>query len=133
MQIEYDDELNEHYLKFLDIDDRLKKSRFLKRMLEAGNTVVTMTIMEDEKKATQSQVNLYKAFLILLKDYTGYSMGEIKDSICSHMKISKEDIANYNKQEFSEFLDRMFMFCSENVGIEVQMIDGKLTNMTEKV
>ena len=133
MKIEYDDELNEHYLKFLDSDDRGKKSRFLKRILEAGQDMVTMSIQENGKKPTRSQVNLYRAFTILLADYTGYSVSDIKASIFNELGINRDDIMEYNRDQFSEFIERLFQYCSNNVGIEVQIIDGKLTNMNEKV
>ncbi len=132
MKIDYDEDMNEYFLRFLDEDDRNKKSRFLKRVIESGQSVVLMSIQEDSKKPTRSQINLYKAFLIILREYTGHSQSEIKESIFSELGFPESDIYNYNREEFSEFIERLFIYCSQNVGLVLEMIDGKLTNMNQK-
>lgn len=126
MSIEFDEQNSEYYLKFLDIDDRAKKSRFLKRLHQANISVVTMTIEENENAPTPSQRGMYKAFLILLADYTGYSQDEIKQDIYRELTLSKEAIENFSKAEYSAFIERMFLFCSENIGIVVEMVGNKL-------
>ena len=127
MKVDYDEDFDEYFLKFLDIDDRAKKSRFLKNLLKNNVTTVTMTISENSDKATPSQVGLYNAFVILLKDYTGYDQDEVKDLIYKNLDVSKEEIQRYNRKEFSEFIDKLYRMCSEQIGIQVEMIDNKLT------
>ena len=132
MQIDFDETQNEYYLKFLDIDDRAKKSRFLKRLREAGHNTVTMTIDEIGDSPTDSQKGMFKAFLILLQNYTGHDKDEILDSIYRELGLSKEDIDNFTKNEYSAFIERLFYYCSYNVGIEVQLVNDKLTIMKNK-
>lgn len=129
MQIAFDDEMNEYYLKFLDIDDRAKKSRALKAMYKANVSIVTMTLEADETEPTKGQKGMFDAFLILLEDYTGSTRGEVRESIFSELEIGKEDIAKFNRKEYSAFIERLFYYCSHNVGIEVELVNNKLTIM----
>lgn len=127
MSIKYDEENNEFYLAFLDEDDRKKKSRYLKRLLESKTSVVTMTILEDSDSATKSQHGMYDAFLYLLKEYTGDDLSDVKSTIYSFLQISEEEINRYDKKQFSDFIERLFQMCAENIGIVVeQNQEGKL-------
>jgi len=132
MKIEYDDNMGEYFLKFIDIDDRAKKSRILKRMFQNNISTVVMTISEQAEAQTKSQRGLYDAFVILLKEYTGYSQDEVKRYIYKNIEVSKEDIDSYNKKEFSEFIEKLYKMCSEQIGIQVEMVEGKLTIIHEK-
>ena len=132
MKIEYDDNMGEYFLKFIDIDDRAKKSRILKRMFQNNISTVVMTISEQAEAQTKSQRGLYYAFVILLKEYTGYSQDEVKRYIYKNIEVSKEDIDSYDKKEFSEFIEKLYKMCSEQIGIQVEMVEGKLTIIHEK-
>lgn len=132
MKISKDEETGEYFLQFLDEDDRDKKSRYLKRILAAGQEFVTMSIVQESKLPTVGQQNMYKAFLILLQDYTGHERSEIKQTIYTEMKITEDEINEYNREEYSQFIEKLFKFCSYNVGIDVQNVDGKLKIITEK-
>jgi predicted transcriptional regulator len=127
MKIKIDPKTQEHYLVFLDEDDIKKKSRFLKSMVKLNKFAVTMTIQEETDMFTKSQWGMYEAFVFLIKEYTGYSISEVKSDIASNMGITENDIKNYSTKEFSEFIERLFLMCSENIGIVVQQgPDGKL-------
>lgn len=127
MKIKIDPKTKEHYLVFLDEDDRKKKSRFLKAMAKHNKFAVTMTIQEETEGFTKSQWGMYEAFTFLLKEYTGNTVPEIKRIIHSELEVTEEDIKNYSIHEFSEFIERLFVMCSENIGIVVQQgTDGKL-------
>ena len=65
MKIKIDPDTKEHYLVFLDEDDRQKKSRFLKAMAKHNKFAVTMTIEEEDDKFTKSQWGMYEAFTFL--------------------------------------------------------------------
>lgn len=127
MQIKFDQNNNEYYLSFLDDDDRRKKSKFLKLLLENGTTVVTMSILENESVHTKSQWGMYEAFVYLLREYTGDEISEVKATIYSFLNINEDEIKKYNKKQFSDFIERLFQMCAENIGIEVQQVGHKLT------
>lgn len=127
MKIRIDPETKEHYLVFLDEDDRKKKSRFLKSMAKHNKFMVTMTIQEETESFTKSQWGMYEAFVFLIKEYSGYSVSEVKNDICQNLEITEEDIKRYSVKEFSEFIERLFQMCSEHIGIVVQQnSEGKL-------
>lgn len=126
MKIDYDTEMDEYYLKFLDNDDRKKKSNFLKTVFKNDISVVTMSISEKFSNPTQSQLGMYKAFIILLKGYTGYTEGDIKDLIYKNINTSEEEIKSFSKSDFSSFIDNLYQMCAENIGINVEMRNGKL-------
>lgn len=127
MLIKYDENANEYYLAFADSDDRKKKSRHLKRLLENNISVVTMTVLENESSATKSQHGMYQAFVYLLMEYTGYQQSEVKNDIYRELETTAEEINSYNKKEFSQFIDRLFQMCAESIGIVVQQdSQGKL-------
>lgn len=127
MKIKIDPETKEHYLVFLDEDDRKKKSRFLKAMATHNKFAVTMTIQEETDGFTKSQWGMYEAFTFLLKEYTGDTLREIKRTIHTELEITEEEIKNYSVKEFSEFIERLFKLCAENIGIVVEQdTAGKL-------
>lgn len=127
MKIKIDPETKEHYLVFLDEDDRKKKSRFLKAMATHNKFAVTMTIQEETDGFTKSQWGMYEAFTFLLKEYTGDTLQEIKRTIHTELEITEEEIKNYSVKEFSEFIERLFKLCAENIGIVVEQdTAGKL-------
>ena len=127
MKIKIDPNTQEHFLVFLDEDDRKKKSRFLKSMVKQNKFAVTMTIQEETDGFTKSQWGMYEAFTFLLKEYTGDSLSEIKRIIHSELEITEDQIKNYSVKEFSEFIERLFKLCAENIGIVVEQgQDGKL-------
>ena len=126
MKIEYDNFQDEYYLKFLDSDDKFKKSKYLKLLSKNNVSIVTMSIDEDSTGPTKSQLGMYRAFLILLEEYTGYPRSEIKELVYKNTKTSEEEINNKKKKEFSDFIEKLYQMCSENIGIEVQLIDNKL-------
>lgn len=127
MKIKIDPETKEHYLVFLDEDDRKKKSRFLKAMATHNKFAVTMTIQEETDGFTKSQWGMYEAFTFLLKEYTGDTLQEIKRTIHTELEITEEEIKNYSVKEFSEFIERLFKLCAENIGIVVEQdTTGKL-------
>ena len=120
MKIKIDSETKEHYLVFLDEDDRKKKSRFLRAMANHNKFAVTMTLQEETDGFTKSQWGMYEAFTFLLKEYTGDTMQEIKRIIHTELEITEEQIKNYSVKEFSEFIERLFKLCAENIGIVVE-------------
>lgn len=127
MKIKIDPNTQEHFLVFLDEDDRKKKSRFLKSMVKQNKFAVTMTIQEETDGFTKSQWGMYEAFTFLLKEYTGDSLTEIKRIIHSEREIREDQSKNYSVKEFSEFIERLFKLCAENIGIVVEQgQDGKL-------
>ena len=127
MKIKIDPETKEHYLVFLDEDDRKKKSRFLKAMATHNKFAVTMTIQEETDGFTKNQWGMYEAFTFLLKEYTGDTLQEIKRIIHAELEITEEEIKNYSVKEFSEFIERLFKLCAENIGIVVEQdVSGKL-------
>ena len=127
MKIKIDPNTQEHYLVFLDEDDRKKKSRFLKSMAKLNKFAVTMTIQEETDGFTKSQWGMYEAFTYLIKEYTGDSLSEIKRIIHSELEITEDEIKGYSVKEFSEFIERLFKLCAESIGIVVvQGQDGKL-------
>lgn len=131
MKIDYDENQDEYFLRFIDPDDRQKKSRYLKRVMKNNIEYVVMSIQEQDKKATESQLGMYKAFLILIEDHTGYTRAEIKEHLFDKLQISDDDIYKYGRQEFSNFIERLFQYCREEIDIEVQNIDGKLQIIKE--
>ena len=126
MKIEIDEETNEHFLTFLDKDDRDKKSRFLKIIKANGINVITMSINENVNKATDSQKGLFKAFLILISDYTGHHQNEVRDSIYRELSINQSEVDKYSKHDYTEFIEKIYEYCSHNIGILVEMENGKL-------
>lgn len=120
MKIKIDDKTGEHYLIFLDEDDRNKKSRFLKSMVRNNKFAVTMTIQEETDKFTKSQWGMYEAFTFLIKEYSGYTIAEVKSDIHRNLGITEDQIKNYSVKEFSEFIEQLFQMCSEDMGIVVQ-------------
>jgi hypothetical protein len=127
MKIKIDPTTQEHYLVFLDEDDRKKKSRFLKAMVKQNKFAVTMTIQEETDGFTKSQWGMYEAFTFLIKEYTGDSLSEIKRIIHSELEVTEDQIKNYSVKEFSEFIERLFKLCAENIGIVVEQDqNGKL-------
>ena len=98
MKIEYDDNMGEYFLKFIDIDDRAKKSRILKRMFQNNISTVVMTISEQAEAQTKSQRGLYDAFVILLKEYTGYSQDEVNDLLEDFYISGVFDLVGANKE-----------------------------------
>lgn len=132
MKIDYDPEFDEFYLKFIDESDRKKKSRFLKKVFENNISSVTMNISYKNDKPTLKQEGLYKAFQYLLKDFTGHELSEVQSLIYKNTDTSKEEIENYDKLQYSEFIEKLFRMCSEEIGIEVQIIDEKLQIIPEK-
>ena len=120
MKIKIDSETKEHYLVFLDEDDRKKKSRFLKAMATHNKFAVTMTLQKETDGFTKSQWGMYEAFTFLLKEYTGDTLQEIKRIIHTELEITEEQIKNYSVKEFSEFIERLFKLCAENIGIVVE-------------
>ena len=126
MVIDIDEDNGEYFLRFVDEDDRIKKSKFLKVLKNNNVGVVTMTLEADSGAATEGQRGLFKAFLILLNDYTGSEYGELKNTIFKELETSQEEVDKYSKIEYSEFIEKLFRFCSHNVGIEVELKGGKL-------
>lgn len=127
MKIKVDPETQEHYLVFLDEDDIKKKSRFLKSMLKHNKEMVVMSIEEETDLFTKSQWGMYEAFVFLLKEWTGYTVSEVKATIHGSLNITEEQIKNYSVKQFSEFIEHLFRMCSEEMGIVVQQgTDGKL-------
>ena len=87
-----------------------------------------MTIQEETENFTKSQWGMYEAFVFLIKEYSGYSVSEVKNDICQNLEITEDDIKKYSVKEFSEFIERLFQMCSEHIGIVVQQnSEGKLT------
>lgn len=127
MKIKIDPETKEHYLVFLDEDDRKKKSRFLKSMAKNNMFTVTMTIQEETDMFTKSQWGMYEAFVFLIKEYSGYTVSEVKQTIFGTLDLSEDEIKKYSTKEFSDFIEQLFIVCSENIGILVEQgSDGKL-------
>ena len=133
MKIDYDPEHDEFFLKFIDEDDRKKKSRFLKRVFENKIPTITMSLSYKTSEQTVNQQGLYKAFKLLLKDYTGYEYSEVESLIYKNTDTTEEIINKYDKNEFSEFIEKLFKMCSEQIGINVQMVEGKLKIIPENV
>lgn len=132
MQIDYDEIQDEYYLKFLDSDDRKKKSRYLKTLLNHKISVVTMSILSDEESQTKSQWGMYDAFVYLLMEYTGDDYSSVKDVIHSHLLLNEDQIKKLTKKQFSEFIEKLFQMCAENVGINVELVDNKLRIVHDK-
>ena len=116
MKIEYDDNMGEYFLKFIDIDDRAKKSRILKRMFQNNISTVVMTISEQAEAQTKSQRGLYDAFVILLKEYTGYSQDEVKRYIYKNIKYQKKILILMIKKSLVN-LSKNFTKCVQNKSV----------------
>lgn len=119
MKIKIHPETKEHYLVFLDEDDRKKKSRLLKSMAKQNKFAVTMTIQEETDGFTKSQWGMYEAFTFLLKEYTGDTVSGVKKTIHAELEVTEEEIKKYSVKQFSEFIERLFQMCSESIGIVV--------------
>lgn len=126
MKIHIDEKTGEYYLRFVDPKDNVKKSRYLRVLSNSGTEYVNMSIVENSNKPTESQKGIFKAFIILIKDYSGYEYEEVKKSIYAEMDLSDEVISTFSKAEYAEFIERLFRYCSYNIGIEVQQVNGKL-------
>ena len=48
------------------------------------------------------------------------------------MQLAIEKTKDIDKKEFSEFIEKLYKMCSEQIGIQVEMVEGKLTIIHEK-